>query len=283
MIGVLERECSLQRRHQKVIEECPSPVLDEATRARMIEASTRLAKAAGYRNAGTLEFLLSTAGEFFFLEMNTRLQVEHPVTELAAGIDLVEWQIRIAAGERLSIKQEDVRPRGAAIEARVYAEDPDAGFLPQAGPLRVVAWPSGPGIRVDSGVVAGSDVSAHYDPMLAKIVAYGADRDEARRKLIAALLETAILGVATNVSFLIELLESDAFRKGAFDVNWIEREFMKTRRRSGDVPREAWLLAAAALAAPEGVEAARTGGALGPTTPWDLHDGFSLTPKGPRS
>ncbi|HYC77919.1 MAG TPA: biotin carboxylase N-terminal domain-containing protein [Planctomycetota bacterium] len=282
IVGLLERECTLQRRHQKIIEECPSPVLTPALRARMIDAAVRLAKAVGYRNAGTLEFLLADDGAFYFLEMNTRLQVEHPVTELVAGIDLVEWQLRIAAGEPLSIRQEDVAPRGAAIEARVYAEDPELGFLPQPGPVLLAAWPEAPGVRVDAGVETGRTVTADYDPMLAKIVAWGATRDEARRKLVAALRDTAVLGVRHNVPFLVELLERPEFADAAFDVHWIDR-MMKTRARPSDAaPPEAWLLAAAA-AADAGLAAG--GASAGPArlpSPWDACDGFALVKGDPR-
>ncbi len=280
LVGLLERECTLQRRHQKIIEECPSPVMTSDLRARMIEAGVKLARTVGYVNAGTLEFLLSDQGEFFFLEMNTRLQVEHPVTELVAGLDLVEWQLRIAAGERLTIRQEDVRLRGAAIEARVYAEDPELGFLPQAGRLLLAAWPEAPGIRVDAGFTAGRMITADYDPMLAKIVAYGADREEARRKLVAALRDTAILGVRNNAAFLIELLEGANFRDAAFDVHWIDR-MMKTRTpQDSTPPAEVWMLAAAGAASPaaSAVETDR-GPGLRPT-PWDAADGFVLVPRG---
>jgi acetyl-CoA/propionyl-CoA carboxylase biotin carboxyl carrier protein len=281
LVGLLERECTLQRRHQKIVEECPSPALTPALRARMIEAGVRLAKSVGYRNAGTLEFLLSDAGEFYFLEMNTRLQVEHPVTELVAGIDLVEWQLRIAAGERLTVRQDDVTPRGAAIEARVYAEDPELGFLPQAGRVLFAAWPETPGVRVDAGTCTGREITADYDPMLAKIVAYGATREEARRKLVAALRETAVLGLRHNVAFLIELLEGPEFAAARFDVHWIDR-MMKTRTPPDAAPTEAaWLLAAAAAARGDGGSAAV--GGTGPAripTPWDATDGFSFVREG---
>ena len=246
----------------------------------MIAAGVKLAKTVGYVNAGTLEFLLSDQGEFFFLEMNTRLQVEHPVTELVAGLDLVEWQLRIAAGEPLTIRQEDVSVRGAAIEARVYAEDPELGFLPQAGRLLLAAWPEAPGIRVDAGFNAGRTITADYDPMLAKIVAYGADREEARRKLVAALRDTAILGVRNNAAFLIELLEGANFRDAAFDVHWIDR-MMKTRTPPDPTPPEAvWLLAAAGAAATGDRNAATAAGPASRSTPWDAADGFSLVPRG---
>jgi acetyl/propionyl-CoA carboxylase alpha subunit len=283
LIGLLERECTLQRRHQKIIEECPSPVVSPALRARMVEAGVKLAKSVGYRNAGTLEFLLSDTGEFFFLEMNTRLQVEHPVTELVAGVDLVQWQLRIAAGERLSLRQEDVVPRGAAIEARVYAEDPERGFLPQPGPVLLAAWPSGPGVRVDAGVETGGVVPPEYDPMLAKIVGYGATREEARRNLIAALKDTALVGIRHNTAFLLELLEGPAFAAADYDVQWIDR-MMATRTAPDATPSEAaWLLAAATLAGAGGTTSAfRIAAARSIGGPWDASDGFSLIPNGAR-
>jgi acetyl-CoA/propionyl-CoA carboxylase biotin carboxyl carrier protein len=206
VVALGERECSLQRRHQKVIEECPSSAVTPELRARLQSAACDAARAVGYVNAGTVEFLLEPSGAFYFLEMNTRLQVEHPVTEEAFGVDLVALQLRVAAGELLPDLPS--APSAHAIEARVYAEDPDAGFLPQAG--RLLAWiePSGPGVRVDSGVTAGQTVDIHYDPLLAKIVAVGRDREEARGRLVAALGETVALGVATNLSWLRRLLEA---------------------------------------------------------------------------
>ncbi len=209
-----ERDCSTQRRYQKVIEECPSPAVDEALRARMGEAATTAAAAVGYQGAGTIEFLLDRRGQFYFLEMNTRLQVEHPVTELVTGLDLVALQLRVAAGERLPLVQDDLRLRGHAIEVRLYAEDPWAGHQPQTG--HVVAWApaEGPGLRCDHGLRAGLEVSPHYDPMLAKLMAHGATRDEARRKLRLALRDTVLLGLRTNKRFLADLLEHPTFAAG---------------------------------------------------------------------
>ena len=199
-----ERECSLQRRHQKVIEEAPSPLLDPATRARIGAAACDTARSVDYVGAGTVEFIVSADApdEFFFMECNTRLQVEHPVTELVTGWDLVEWQIRIAAGERLRQTQDDIVMRGHAIEARLYAEDPAAGFLPTGGPVLAVTEPAGPGVRIDSGLTAGMTVGSDYDPMLAKVIAHAGDRSEALRRLDRALAGTAVLGVGTNAEFL---------------------------------------------------------------------------------
>jgi len=220
VVALGERECSLQRRHQKVIEECPSPAVTPELRERLRNAACEAARAVGYVNAGTVEFLLEPSGAFYFLEMNTRLQVEHPVTEEAFGVDLVALQLRVAAGEPLPELPSE--PSAHAMEARVYAEDPEAGFLPQAG--RLLAWiePSGPGLRVDSGVTAGHGVDVHYDPLLAKIVAKGRDREEARRRLVAALGETVALGVATNLSWLKRLLEAGPVARGELHTGLVE-------------------------------------------------------------
>jgi acetyl/propionyl-CoA carboxylase alpha subunit len=220
VVALGERECSLQRRHQKVIEECPSPAVNADLRARLTSAACDAARAAGYVNAGTVEFLLEPSGSFYFLEMNTRLQVEHPVTEEAFGVDLVALQLHIAAGEPLPDLPSV--PSAHAIEARVYAEDPDAGFLPQAGRLLVWVEPSGPGVRVDSGVTQGQAVDVHYDPMLAKIVAKGRNREEARRRLVAALGETVALGVTTNLSWLRRLLEVGPVVRGELHTGLVE-------------------------------------------------------------
>jgi acetyl-CoA carboxylase biotin carboxylase subunit len=216
-VHLFERECSVQRRHQKIVEESPSPALTPLVRARMGAAAVAAAKAAGYRNAGTIEFLLEGDGDaatFYFLEMNTRLQVEHPVTELVTGTDLVHAQLTVAMGRPLPWRQDDLQQRGHAIECRVYAEDPAGGFLPQAGPLRLYREPSGPGIRIDSGVEEGADVPVQYDPMLAKLIAYGETREMAIERATAALRRFPILGVRTNVSFLIRVLSHAAFRAG---------------------------------------------------------------------
>ena len=218
-----ERECSLQRRHQKVIEEAPSPLLDTATRARIGAAACDTARSVDYVGAGTVEFIVSAdrPDEFFFMEMNTRLQVEHPVTELVTGWDLVEWQVRIAAGEKLTHTQDDIVMRGHAIEARVYAEDPAAGFLPTGGPVLEVVEPSG--ARVDSGLVAGMTVGSDYDPMLAKIIAHGSDRSEALQRLDGALAQTAVLGLQTNVEFLRFVLADAEVIAGRLDTGLLER------------------------------------------------------------
>lgn len=214
-----ERECSLQRRHQKVIEEAPSPLLDEATRARIGAAACNTARSVDYVGAGTVEFIVSAdrPDEFFFMEMNTRLQVEHPVTEAVTGLDLVEWQLRVAAGEKLGFAQDDIELRGHAIEARVYAEDPARGFLPTGGRVLQVSEPSGDGVRVDSSLLAGTLVGSDYDPMLSKVIAHGSDRAEALAKLDRALSRTAILGIQTNIEFLRFLLADERVRAGDLD------------------------------------------------------------------
>lgn len=214
-----ERECSLQRRHQKVIEEAPSPLLDPATRARIGEAACSTARSVDYVGAGTVEFIVSAdrPDEFFFMEMNTRLQVEHPVTEAVTGLDLVEWQLRVAAGEKLTFSQDDIELRGHAIEARVYAEDPARGFLPTGGRVLQVFEPSGDGVRVDSSLLPGTLVGSDYDPMLSKVIAHGTDRDEALARLDRALSQTAILGVQTNIEFLRFLLADERVRAGDLD------------------------------------------------------------------
>jgi acetyl/propionyl-CoA carboxylase alpha subunit len=221
-----ERECSLQRRHQKVIEEAPSPLLDARTRARIGEAACDAARSVDYTGAGTVEFLVSDAApdEFFFMEMNTRLQVEHPVTELVTGIDLVEWQVRIAAGERLTLSQDDVLHTGHAIEARVYAENPATGFLPSSGTVLELREPTGPGIRVDSSLTPGLAIGSDYDPMLAKVIAWGATRSEALRRLDRALGDTVVLGLTTNVEYLRLLIEDDDVQAGRLDTGLIERK-----------------------------------------------------------
>ena len=225
VVHLFERECSVQRRHQKIIEESPSPALTPALRQRMGEAAVAAARAAGYRNAGTLEFLVDGRGDearFFFLEMNTRLQVEHPVTEAVTGVDLVRAQLLVAGGGPLPWRQEDLAQRGHAIECRVYAEDPANGFLPQAGPLALYREPSAPGVRIDSGVEEGAEVPVQYDPMLAKLIAYGATRDEARRRAAAALRSFPILGVRTNVAFLAAVLEHRSFAAGDLHTGFVD-------------------------------------------------------------
>jgi acetyl-CoA/propionyl-CoA carboxylase biotin carboxyl carrier protein len=219
VVHLLERDCSTQRRHQKVLEEAPAPTISDAMRSTLTGAAVRLAREVGYVNAGTVEFMVS-GDEAFLLEMNTRLQVEHPVTEMVCGLDLVALQLRIAQGEPLPFGQDDVHPSGHAIEARVYAEDPDSGFLPQAGRATFVRW--SPRARVDAALEAGQEVGTSYDPMLGKVIAHGATREAARRALVAALDDTAIFGVTTNLGFVRDLAASDAFRDATIDTGWLD-------------------------------------------------------------
>jgi acetyl-CoA/propionyl-CoA carboxylase biotin carboxyl carrier protein len=226
MVHVLERECSLQRRHQKVIEECPSPAVTPRLRARMGDAAVTVARAAGYVNAGTVEFLLEGEGDdasFYFLEMNTRLQVEHPVTEMVAGVDLVHAQLAVASGEALPWRQQDLTPRGHAIECRVYAEDPSAGFLPQSGRVLVFRAPAGPGIRVDAGIVEGDAVPVQFDPLIAKVIAHAPTRHDALARARAAMSGSVILGVRTNAPFLRRVLGKDDVLAGRIDTGWLDR------------------------------------------------------------
>jgi acetyl-CoA carboxylase biotin carboxylase subunit len=225
VVHLFERECSLQRRHQKVVEESPSPTLAPAIRERMGAAAVAAARAAGYRNAGTIEFLLEGEGDgarFYFLEMNTRLQVEHPVTEAVTGVDLVRAQLEVAAGAPIPWAQDSLRQRGHAIECRIYAEDPAADFLPQAGPLLLYREPSGPGIRIDAGVVEGDEIGVNYDPMLAKLVAHAETRRAALERAIAALRMFPILGIRTNIAFLLRVLQHPTVQDGAAHTSFLD-------------------------------------------------------------
>ena len=218
-----ERECSVQRRHQKVLEEAPSPIIDSDMRRRMGEVAVRVAKAAGYQNAGTVEFLVDQDKNFYFLEMNTRLQVEHPVTEFITGIDLVHLQFRVAAGDPLPFKQEDITIRGHAIECRVYAEDPDNNFFPSPGQITRLISPSGPGIRLDSGMYEGWTVPVEYDPLLAKLVGYGETREQAMQRLERALFEYFVGGIKTNILLFRRILKDPDFRAGKIDTGFLDR------------------------------------------------------------
>jgi acetyl-CoA carboxylase biotin carboxylase subunit len=271
VIHLFERECSIQRRHQKVIEETPSTALTPALRQRMGDAAVAVARAAGYRNAGTVEFLLEGSGDsarFYFLEMNTRLQVEHPVTEQVTGIDLVRAQITVASGQPLPWPTETLSQRGHAIEVRVYAEDPARHDLPQAGPLLLYREPSMPGIRVDAGVIEGSEVSVHYDPMLAKLIAWGENREAARRRALAALRSYPVLGIRTNIGLLIELLQHPRFIAGEIDTGFLDTEGDAIRARLRDeVPAAVQAIAAAVRdTRPAAFTSGR--GPAGPDDPW---------------
>ncbi|QWF82332.1 acetyl/propionyl/methylcrotonyl-CoA carboxylase subunit alpha [Amycolatopsis sp. CA-230715] len=271
VIHLGERECSLQRRHQKIIEEAPSVLLDEQTRARMGASAVEAARSVGYIGAGTVEFIVSSRvpDEFFFMEMNTRLQVEHPVTELVTGLDLVEWQVRIAAGEHLTVMQDDLRLNGHAVEARVYAEDPARGFIPTGGTVLALHEPGG--VRVDSWLDEGAVIGSHYDPMLAKVIAWGEDRGAALRRLDRALADTAVLGLGTNVAFLRGLLADEEVRAGRLDTELVARRIDSLV--SATVPEEFFVAAALDRLL-----------ALQPTAPvtdpWDVPNGWRLGARG---
>ncbi|MFI8927741.1 acetyl/propionyl/methylcrotonyl-CoA carboxylase subunit alpha [Streptomyces sp. NPDC053474] len=270
VIHLGERECSLQRRHQKIIEEAPSVLLDEETRAAMGAAAVDAARSCGYVGAGTVEFIVpgSAPSSYYFMEMNTRLQVEHPVTELITGLDLVEWQLRVAAGEPLPFGQDGVRLTGHAVEARICAEDPSRGFLPSGGTVVLLREPSGDGVRTDSGLSEGTEVGSLYDPMLSKVIAYGPDRATALRKLRAALAETVILGVPTNTGFLRRLLAHPAVVAGELDTGLVERE--AEGLVAADVPAEVYEAAALARTAPP------TGGEAAWVDPFSVPNGWRL-------
>jgi len=230
-IHLFERECSIQRRHQKIIEEAPSSFVDDLTREKITSAAIAAAKACNYFNAGTIEFLMDSKKNFYFLEMNTRLQVEHPVTEFITGLDLVKEQILVAAGNNLSFRQSDLKINGHAIECRIYAEDPSNNFLPSTGPILHYVPPSGPGVRVDSGFGLGSQITVHYDPLISKLVCWSNNRESAMDRMLRALSEYVIGGVITNISFLKIIIAHHTFRKGEFDINFLNDEFMNSLKR----------------------------------------------------
>jgi acetyl-CoA carboxylase biotin carboxylase subunit len=261
-VHLFERECSVQRRHQKIVEESPSPLLDAALRARMGELAVALARRAGYVNAGTLEFLVDQGRQPYFLEMNTRLQVEHPVTEMVTGVDLVQLQIRVALGEPLPFAQDDLTQRGHAVECRVYAEDPAQGFLPSPGRIVALRAPAGPGIRDDSGVYEGAEVPVHYDPLVSKLVAWGADRGQALARLERALGEYTVLGIRTTLPFFRRLLRDPGFRAGDYDTGLVDRLLA-----AGEPPRERPWQAAVVAAAIVALEERRAASAPPPSAP----------------
>ncbi len=232
VLSLGERECSVQRRYQKMIEEAPSVAVTPALRKKMGETAVRAARAAGYVNAGTCEFLLDRSGKFYFLEMNTRLQVEHPVTELVTGIDLVQWQLRIAAGEKLPFRQEEISPRGWAIECRITSEDASNNFLPSTGRIEHLHLPSGPGVRWDGGIESGSEIGLYYDPLLAKLIVWGADREQAVTRMRRALVDLIIQGVETSRDFHIRVMDDDEFCRGDIDIQWLERRLASILERS---------------------------------------------------
>jgi 3-methylcrotonyl-CoA carboxylase alpha subunit len=278
LVHLFERECSVQRRHQKIIEETPSPIITPALRERMGAAALAAAGAVGYANAGTVEFILDPDSlNFYFLEMNTRLQVEHPITELVTGLDLVHWQLRVAAGEPFPYQQDQLSQRGHAIECRLYAEDPASGFLPSTGELLQFSLPRGPGIRLDSGVTSGSQVGHFYDPLLAKLIVQAEDRPAAIRRMQAALRESAIHGVTSNLDFLQDVLSHPDFQAGNVTTSWVERTFETWSEP--EVALEALLAAALAdllpaVASTNGSQPEGT--APDPFSPWVAADGFRL-------
>ncbi|HEU4365019.1 MAG TPA: acetyl-CoA carboxylase biotin carboxylase subunit, partial [Candidatus Krumholzibacteria bacterium] len=244
IVHLFERECSIQRRHQKLLEETPSPALTPALRARMGEAAVAAARAVGYVNAGTIEFMLDASGGFYFLEMNTRIQVEHPITEATTGIDLVQWQLRIARGEKLAFTQEDLAQRGHAIECRIYAEDETKNFMPSCGVISYLYEPSGPGIRNDSGVYEGWEVTPYYDPILSKLIAFGEDRETARRRMLRALDEYVVHGVQTGIDLHKRILVHPVFIAGDVTTVFLDdygREILIGP--GGDIPDEAFIAA----------------------------------------
>ncbi|HUI27051.1 MAG TPA: acetyl-CoA carboxylase biotin carboxylase subunit [Candidatus Kryptonia bacterium] len=261
-----ERECSIQRRHQKIIEETPSPALTPELRAQMTAAAVAAAHSVQYANAGTVEFLVDQDGRFYFLEMNTRLQVEHPITELVTGIDLVHAQLRIAAGESLWLTQHDVAARGHAIECRIYAEDAAQKFMPSPGTVRYLHEPQGPGVRVDSGIRAGFEVPLYYDPMLAKLAVWGETRDAARCRMIAALRDYVVLGCTTSIPFLADVLEHRAFSTGDTHTHFIDEHFPSWRSR--EQHRAVAAIAAAIDTAQPQHATASPGSATPAATPW---------------
>jgi 3-methylcrotonyl-CoA carboxylase alpha subunit len=270
-VSLFERDCSIQRRHQKVLEEAPAPGMLPERRRRMSEAALAAARAVGYVGAGTVEFI-AEGGEFWFMEMNTRLQVEHPVTEMITGLDLVEWQLRVAAGERLPLAQDEIPIRGHAIEARIYAEDPDRDFLPSIGTLVHLRQPSETAeVRVDTGVREGDSITPYYDPMIAKLIVWGPDRDTAVRRLETALEAYEVVGVTTNLGLLRAIAENPAFLAADLDTGFIGRH-IRAEPSAGELEPAAW--AAAVLAVLEGQRVAA------PADPWDLADSFRLNGDG---
>ena len=278
VVYLFERDCSVQRRHQKVLEEAPAPGMTAARRAAMGKAAVDAAKAVGYVGAGTVEFIANQDGSFYFMEMNTRLQVEHPVTEMITGLDLVEWQLRVASGERLPLLQEQLEINGHALEARIYAEDPGKGFLPSTGRLtHLVPPPENDHVRVDTGVEQGDEITQYYDPMIAKLIVWGADRRQALARMRQALAQYRIVGVANNVDFLARLVAVPSFAHADLDTGLIEREAALLVPPPGALPDDVWLLAALAELQREARLAAKAAQrAADPHSPWRALDGWRL-------
>ncbi|KQV94058.1 acetyl/propionyl/methylcrotonyl-CoA carboxylase subunit alpha [Rhizobacter sp. Root1221] len=277
-VYLFERDCSVQRRHQKVLEEAPAPGMTPERRAAMGQAAVEAARAVGYVGAGTVEFIATQDGGFYFMEMNTRLQVEHPVTEMITGLDLVEWQLRVASGEPLPLKQEQLEINGHAIEARIYAEDPDRGFLPSTGRLvHLLPPPESDHVRVDTGVEQGDEITPHYDPMISKLIVWGADRREALARMRQALAQYRVVGVSSNVDFLARLVAVPSFANAQLDTGLIEREQARLFPPAGDVPADIWLLATLAeLLRERRLAEKKAAQSADPNSPWRALDGWRL-------
>ena len=284
IVHLFERECSIQRRHQKIIEESPAPLLDADLRRRMGETAVAAARAVGYCNAGTVEFLVDGQDNFYFLEMNTRLQVEHPITELVTGVDLVKAQIAVAAGAPLPFEQATLSQRGHAIECRIYAEDAQNDFMPSVGKLQLFEPPTGPGVRVDVGVVSGDEVLLHYDPMLAKLSVLGVDRADAIQKMAQALRDFVVLGEGmTNIAFLRALVTHPAFLQGATTTDFVDRHFAGWHESTSPPPDEALIAAALFAHIRQAGNSQMDGRSLSTSdstsdagSPWQRRDGFRL-------
>ena len=285
VVHLFERDCSVQRRHQKVLEEAPAPGMTDVRRAAMGKAAVDAAKAVGYVGAGTVEFIAHQDGSFYFMEMNTRLQVEHPVTEMITGLDLVEWQLRVASGEPLPLKQDHLKIRGHALEARIYAEDPDKGFLPSTGKLVHLAPPaSSTDVRIDTGVEQGDTITPFYDPMIAKLIVWGEDRDGALARMQAALASYRIVGVANNVEFLGRLVATDSFANADLDTGLIEREDAALFGGARTVDDDAWSLAALSVVLAErSLAADEASRAIDRDSPWRILDGWRVNGRAART
>ena len=277
VVHLFERDCSIQRRHQKVLEEAPAPGISDALRKKMGEAAINCAKAIGYVGAGTVEFLLDTDGSFYFMEMNTRLQVEHPVTELITGLDLVHWQLLVASGEALPLSQSEIGLNGHAFEARIYAEAPDRDFMPATGQIRYLAEPeTSNGVRIDTGVRAGDDIGINYDPMIAKLIVHADDRLSALSKMKSTLREYQILGVQTNIGFLGDLLSIDAFKEEDFNTGFIETHYEKLFNRKEDFTALAVCIAAMAVLPAIAKDKNTFKSCLDPWSPWQDESGWRM-------
>ncbi|HSO67056.1 MAG TPA: biotin carboxylase N-terminal domain-containing protein, partial [Desulfatirhabdiaceae bacterium] len=274
IVHLLERECSIQRRYQKIVEETPSPVMTPALRAAMGQSAVAAARSSGYINAGTVEFLLDADGKYYFLEVNTRLQVEHPITEMITGIDIVRQQIRIAAGEQLGFTQADVTGRGHAIECRIYGEDPENGFMPSPGKITYLQEPSGPGIRNDSGIYSGFDVPVEYDPILSKLIVWAPDRNQAIARMKNALSRYVILGIKTPVAFLIDVLASKPFQDGKTCTDFIATHFEGWRQNTDEADLAALAYIVDDIAGPKKPQIHT--GTAGPATPWQTIGNWRL-------